>query len=139
MKLRISRDARPQATLLLTAAAVSIILWFIPFAELLTYPFRLFVTFIHEGGHALAALLTGNSVASLSIATTPAGKPTPRRAGSFPKSWSPVRVTGCYDLRGAVTCPDSPKRGRSSGLIGSAGLILLDTLFMDSLSRSFQA
>jgi peptidase M50B-like protein len=74
MKLRISRDARPQATLLLTAAAVSIILWFIPFAELLTYPFRLFVTFIHEGGHALAALLTGNSVASLSIATNASGE-----------------------------------------------------------------
>ena len=69
MKFRISQDARPQATLLLTAAVISIVLWFIPFAELLTYHFRLFVTFIHEGGHAIAALLTGNSVESLSIAT----------------------------------------------------------------------
>jgi hypothetical protein len=34
---------------------------------LLTYPFKLFVTFIHEGGHALAAVLTGNSVRSLSV------------------------------------------------------------------------
>src|SRR3989442_3512458 len=65
MRVRISRDARPQATTLLVAAAISIALWFIPFAELLNYPFRLFVTFIHEGGHALAALLTGNSVRSL--------------------------------------------------------------------------
>ena len=50
------------------------VLWFIPFAEFLTYPFRIFVTFIHEGGHALAALLTGNSVASLSVATNASGE-----------------------------------------------------------------
>jgi hypothetical protein len=74
MKFRISQDARPQATLLLSAAVISIVLWFIPFAELLTYPFRLFVTFIHEGGHAIAALLTGNSVESLSIATNASGE-----------------------------------------------------------------
>lgn len=59
---------------LLIAAAISVVLWFIPFAEFLTYPFRIFVTFIHEGGHALAALLTGNSVASLAIATNASGE-----------------------------------------------------------------
>ncbi len=74
MKLNISRDARPQARTLLLAALLSIALWFIPFAELLTYPFRIFVTFIHEGGHALAALLTGNSVASLSVAMNASGE-----------------------------------------------------------------
>ena len=74
MKLRLSSDARPQAMTLLVAAALSIILWFIPFAEILTYPFRLFVTFIHEGGHAIAALLTGNSVGSLSVAINASGE-----------------------------------------------------------------
>ncbi len=74
MKFGISQDARPQAAFLITAAVISIVLWFIPFAELLTYPFRLFVTFIHEGGHAIAALLTGNSVESLSIATNASGE-----------------------------------------------------------------
>jgi len=59
---------------LLIAATISVVLWFIPFAEFLTYPFRIFVTFIHEGGHALAALLTGNSVASLSVATNASGE-----------------------------------------------------------------
>jgi len=70
----ISYDARPQAKLLLAAAAISIVLWFIPFAEILTYPFRIFVTFIHEGGHAIAALLTGNSVAGLSVAANASGE-----------------------------------------------------------------
>ncbi|HEV7799322.1 MAG TPA: M50 family metallopeptidase [Pyrinomonadaceae bacterium] len=83
MKLGISRDARPQASLLLVAAAISIVLWFIPYAEILTYPFRIFVTFIHEGGHAIAALLTGNSVASLSIATNASGETYTTQGGTI--------------------------------------------------------
>lgn len=74
MRLKLSQDARPQAMTLLIAATISVVLWFIPFAEFLTYPFRIFVTFIHEGGHALAALVTGNSVASLSVATNASGE-----------------------------------------------------------------
>ncbi len=73
MKLQIARDARPQVKTLLLAAALSIALWFIPYAWVLTYPFQLFVTFIHEGGHALAALLTGNSVRSLSVSLDTSG------------------------------------------------------------------
>lgn len=83
MKYGISHDARPQATLLLTAAVISIVLWFIPFAEIVTYPFRIFVTFIHEGGHAIAALLTGNSVASLSIATNASGETYTSQGGTL--------------------------------------------------------
>jgi hypothetical protein len=74
MKIRISRDARPQALTLLIAASISLALWFIPYADVLTYPFRIFVTFIHEGGHAMAALLTGNSVQSLSVAMNASGE-----------------------------------------------------------------
>ena len=74
MRFRLSNDARPQAMTLLIATTISVILWFIPYADVLMYPFRIFVTFIHEGGHALAALLTGNSVASLSVATNASGE-----------------------------------------------------------------
>ena len=83
MKVRLSSDARPQATTLLIAAVISVILWFIPFAEILTYPFRLFVTFIHEGGHAIAALLTGNSVGSLSVALNASGETYTTKGGLF--------------------------------------------------------
>jgi len=68
---------------LLIAATISVVLWFIPFAEFLTYPFRIFVTFIHEGGHALAALLTGNSVASLSVAMNASGETYTTQGGLF--------------------------------------------------------
>jgi hypothetical protein len=59
-----NRDAR---TYLLGASAISIVLSFIPFAGLLVYPFKLFVTFIHEGGHALAALATFGAVERIVI------------------------------------------------------------------------
>ena len=83
MKLRITQDARPQAMTLLFAAAISIVLWFIPFAEILSYPFRIFVTFIHEGGHAIAALLTGNSVQSLSVAMNASGETYTTQGGTL--------------------------------------------------------
>jgi hypothetical protein len=73
MNFKIAHDARPQAKALLAAAALSLALWFVPYAWVLTYPFQLFVTFIHEGGHALAAVLTGNSVRSLSVALDTSG------------------------------------------------------------------
>src|SRR5258706_13764780 len=83
MKYQLSNDARPQAITLLLAAILSIALWFIPFAEILSYPFRIFVTFIHEGGHAIAALVTGNSVQSLSVAMNGSGETYTTQGGAF--------------------------------------------------------
>ncbi len=73
MRFQIARDARPQVTTLLLATALSLCLSFLPYAEFLAYPFRIFVTFIHEGGHALAALLTGNAVRSLAVSADGSG------------------------------------------------------------------
>ena len=83
MKYGVSQDARPQAMTLLLAAGLSIALWFIPFADILSYPFRIFVTFIHEGGHAVAALVTGNSVQSLSVAMNASGETYTTQGGMF--------------------------------------------------------
>lgn len=58
------RDAK---TYLLGASVISVVLSFIPFAGFLVYPFKLFVTFIHEGGHALAAVATLGSVERIAI------------------------------------------------------------------------
>ncbi|HVF55334.1 MAG TPA: M50 family metallopeptidase [Pyrinomonadaceae bacterium] len=85
MKLKIANDARPQVATLMLATALSVVLWFIPYAELLTYPFRIFVTFIHEGGHALAALLTGNSVQSLTVSMDGSGEVYSVTGGLFSK------------------------------------------------------
>lgn len=73
MKYKIAEDARPQLTLLLIATVITIALWFIPYADYLVYPIRLFVTFIHEGSHVIAGLLTGASVQSLTVSPDGSG------------------------------------------------------------------
>lgn len=67
---------------LLLASGLTIILWFIPGAWWLVYPFRLFVTFIHEGGHALMTLLTGGAVNGLRIHLDASGETL--SVGGFP-------------------------------------------------------
>jgi hypothetical protein len=60
-------EIRESFKFLVLASAVTLVLWFIPFAELLTYPFRIFVTYIHETGHAVAAFATLTGVKSMNI------------------------------------------------------------------------
>ena len=74
MRYRLAEDAKPQLKLLLLATVITIALWFIPYTECLVYPIRLFVTFIHEGSHALVALLTGGSVQSLTVSSDGEGE-----------------------------------------------------------------
>ncbi len=55
-------------TLLLVATLITLGLkWAVPYSEYALYPLRLFVTFVHESGHALAALASGGSVVSLTV------------------------------------------------------------------------
>src|SRR5438046_4894936 len=65
---------RDSLKFLLVASALTVILYFIPFAWLIVYPFRLFVTFIHEGGHALATLLTFGSVEAINLHVDASGE-----------------------------------------------------------------
>jgi len=78
MQYRIAKDAEPQFTLLLIATIVSVLLWvaswYIPLVGYVVYPLRLFATFIHEGGHALATILTGNTVQSLTVSPDGSGE-----------------------------------------------------------------
>lgn len=59
---------------LLLASVLSLVIWSIPLAWVLVYPLRLFVTFIHEGGHTLAALLTSGSVERVIIYADASGE-----------------------------------------------------------------
>jgi hypothetical protein len=58
---------------LLIASALAIALMFVPFASVVTYPCKLFVTLVHESSHALAALATGGSVESITISPDTSG------------------------------------------------------------------
>ncbi|MBC8136977.1 MAG: M50 family metallopeptidase [Fibrella sp.] len=66
---------------LIIAALITAGLYFVPYLGWVTYPIRLFVTFIHEGAHALAAVITGGHVQSLVI--RPDGSGVTWSAGGF--------------------------------------------------------
>ncbi len=77
LNYQVAEDARPQVTLLLIATAVSVALWvigwYMPLVGYIVYPLQLFATFIHESGHALATLITGNTVMSLTVSPDASG------------------------------------------------------------------
>ncbi len=77
MKFELAEDARPQVKLLILATLLSIAIWFaswyFPFANYIVYPLQLFATFVHEGSHVLAALMTGGSVQSLTVSPDTSG------------------------------------------------------------------
>lgn len=129
MRINIAHDARPQVRALLSAAALTIFLWFIPFAELLTYPFRIFVTFIHEGGHALAAILTGNSVHSLSVAMNGSGEVYSTSGGLFSQMFvSSAGYLGAMAFGALLLVLIRRTIAARFVLVGSAALILILTV-----------
>jgi hypothetical protein len=67
MPKKLHKQHKESIGFLLGATALTMVISFVPFGGLVVYPLRLFVTFIHEGGHALAALLTLGSVERLII------------------------------------------------------------------------
>ncbi len=55
------------------ALVIVLILWNVDAFDTLLYPFRLFVTYIHEAGHSLMALLTGGKVLGFAISANGSG------------------------------------------------------------------
>lgn len=52
---------------LILAFLLSVILWNIPYIQVLVYPFNIFATYIHEFCHALMVILTGGDVLNIQI------------------------------------------------------------------------
>ncbi|HQU86289.1 MAG TPA: M50 family metallopeptidase [Pyrinomonadaceae bacterium] len=138
MKYKLAEDAKPQLTLLLIATVITIALWFIPFADYLVYPIRLFVTFIHEGSHVLASLLTGGSVHSLTISADGSGV-----VYSVPSGTIGALLTSSAGYLGSTAFgvlllllmrkQVSPKKI----LFGSAAFVAVMTLFFSVLAPIF--
>jgi Peptidase M50B-like len=116
-------------TTLLFATALSVLLWFVPYAELLTYPFRIFVTFIHEGGHALASLLTGNDVQSLNVAMDGSGAVYSTHGGLLSRLFiSSAGYLGAMAFGALLLVLIRRAFAARMVLVGSAALILLLTV-----------
>jgi hypothetical protein len=138
MKYKLANDARPQAMTLLLAAVISIALWFIPYAEILSYPFRIFVTFIHEGGHAIAALLTGNSVQSLSVAMNGSGETYTTQGGWFSQMFvSSAGYLGAMTFGALLLVLIRRAVAARLVLFGSAGIVLALTVIFGVVKPLF--
>ncbi len=142
MRYKVAREAEPAFKLLIVATLISVGLWFlsgyIPFIGYLTYPLRIFATFIHEGGHALATVLTGNSVQSLSVSPDGSGEVYSLGSGWF----SSLLISSAGYLgttafgAGLLTWM---RFGRSSrmALFVSAGLVAVMTLVFGLIAPFF--
>lgn len=77
MRYRLAEDVKPQAKLLILATIISVVIWlasfYFPFATYVVYPLQLFATFVHEGSHVLATLMTGGTVQSLTVSPDTSG------------------------------------------------------------------
>jgi hypothetical protein len=73
MPKKMRKQDKDSLKFLLGATALTIVISYVPLAWVVVYPLRLFVTFIHEGGHALAAWLTFGSVEELVILANASG------------------------------------------------------------------
>jgi hypothetical protein len=76
-------DPKQQRRRALLMAAIALVIvylfWNIPTFDALLYPLRLFVTYIHEAGHTIAAILTGGVVREFTV--SPDGSGLARTAG----------------------------------------------------------
>jgi hypothetical protein len=116
--------------LFLAAAALVIVylLWNIPAFDPILYPLRLFVTYIHEAGHASAALLTGGRVLRFSV--SPDGSGLATTAGGSRALILPAGYLGAAFF-GAVLfyLTNTVRYSRNISVVIGVGLLIFTTLF----------
>ena len=106
---------------LLLASALSVVVSLVPILSTLLYPLRLFVTFIHEGSHALAAALTGGQVFQIQVMPDASGV-TLTSGG-----WEPVIVMAGYigaSAYGAAMLALARRPGTARVILGISGAVV---------------
>ncbi len=134
MPIKAHKSGRDSLKFLLGASALTLLISFIPFAWVLVYPLRLFVTFIHEGGHALAALLTFGSVEGLFIHADASGETYTRGGFQLLIACAGYLASVVFGASLLILCRDG--RNAKAALTVTAALILALTGFFagDSFS-----
>lgn len=120
---------RPALKTLLLACALTVGLWFVPFASAALYPLRLFVTLIHEGSHALAATLTGGLAEQIVVLPDASGYT--RTAGGWEVVIAMAGYLGAASY-GALMLALARRPGAARFILGGSGVLvaLLDLLLV---------
>ncbi len=120
-------EVKESFKLLIIASMLTVALWFIPFAGLITYPVRLFGTFIHEAGHAIAALITLGSVLRITMQWDGSGLTEAMVAWRLPYLSGGYLATMLYGT-GLLLFLRRERNARAAA-IGTGVLLLLITIF----------
>lgn len=125
MRIRKNRDP---LWFLLGATAVVIAVALLPFGWALVYPIRLFVTFIHEGGHAIAAILTLGQVERLHVFLDASGETLTR--GGFSLAIASAGYLTSTAFGALLLIIGSYTTRAKAALTACAGVVLLITAFL---------
>lgn len=106
----------------LLALVIVLLLWNLPQLEFALYPFRLFVTFIHEAGHGLAAIFTGGRFLYFEVSANGSGLATTRgglRAAILPAGYLGAAFfgTGLFYITNRLPYPRVIAFGLGAGLV----------------------
>jgi hypothetical protein len=112
---------------LIGASALTVLISFIPFGLAVVYPLRLFVTFIHEGGHALATMLTFGTVERLIIYADASGETYSRGGLQLVIASAGYLTSTAYGASLLTLCRDG--KNAKAALTVTAALILALTFF----------
>ena len=102
----------------LALAAAALLLW----GTFVVYPFRLFVVFLHEISHGIAAVLTGGSIVRIGLSFDEGGVCITRGG------WRLLILNAGYLgslLWGALFLPIGARRTRARSVIGAVGVFTL--------------
>ncbi len=106
---------------LILATVATLLLMAVPFASALTFPIRIFVTFIHEGSHAMAALLSGFYVIRMTIHWDGSGLTLTSGQNVFVASAGYLGTM----LFGVFLLYQAQRRDRTSLLLVGSGILVL--------------
>lgn len=142
MPYRVNKKFEPQFNLLLVATAISVLIWiaswYLPLLGYIVYPLQLFATFVHEGAHVLATLLTGNTVQSLTVSSDGSGAVWSQTAGWFSQLLiSSAGYLGTTLFGTLLLCWVRAGWSAKGALFASAGFVGLMTIAFGLLTPLF--
>src|SRR5664279_4903543 len=115
------------------AFVVALVLWNVPQLGFILYPIRLFVTFVHESGHGLAALISGGHVGGITVSPDGSGE-TVTMGGSrlliLPAGYLGAALFGALLFYATNTVPFP----RTISLVLAIGLAAITLLYTSILS-----
>ncbi len=133
MPYKVNKKFEPQFNLLIIATILSVLIWavsaYLPIAGYIVYPLQLFATFIHEGAHVLATVLTGNTVQSLTVSADGSGAVWSQTAGWFSQLFiSSAGYLGTTLFGTLLLCWIRAGWSAKGALVGSAAFVALMTV-----------